>query len=145
MSRLFCCCLVVLLCACSEQAPGPVNLEQAKGHWTVVNYWAEWCAPCIREIPELNQLANDYPNIKVLGVNFDGATGEELQAQVAKLGVEFPTLAADPAPRLGTVRPSVLPTTLILSPEGVVADTLLGPQTLESLLSALELEPSPQH
>ena len=30
------------------------NLAKLNGKWIVVNYWADWCAPCIKEIPELN-------------------------------------------------------------------------------------------
>jgi thiol-disulfide isomerase/thioredoxin len=104
----------------------------------VVNYWAEWCKPCIKEIPELNELAQANPELRVFGVNYDGFTGEELAQQVQKLGIEFPLLAEDPATRLGTARPVVLPTTLILTPDGELAATLVGPQTLESLLAAIE-------
>ena len=102
----------------------------------MINYWAEWCKPCIKEIPELNRLAQQYPTIKVLGVNFDGASGDELDRQIEKFGIAFPILATDPAAELGTSRPMVLPTTLILAPDGTLADTLVGPQTLESLLAA---------
>ena len=102
----------------------------------MINYWAEWCKPCIKEIPELNLLAQEYPKIKVLGVNFDGASGDELERQVEQLGISFPTLATDPSAELGTSRPMVIPTTLILAPDGTLKDTLVGPQTLESLLAA---------
>jgi thiol-disulfide isomerase/thioredoxin len=126
-----------LLAGCGNGA-GTATLASGRGHWTVVNYWAEWCKPCIKEIPELNELAQANPELRVFGVNYDGFTGEELAQQVEKLGIEFPLLAEDPATRLGTTRPVVLPTTLILTPGGELAATLVGPQTLESLLAAIE-------
>ena len=101
----------------------------------VVNYWAQWCTPCIREIPELNALNQHYPLVNVLGVNFDGATGEQLATQVRELKIDFPMLAEDPAADLGLSRPAVLPTTLILNPAGELTEVLVGPQTLESLLT----------
>jgi thiol-disulfide isomerase/thioredoxin len=130
--------LVLFLAACGGKSAtsGQPSLASVQGHWAVINYWAEWCKPCIKEIPELNLLAQEYPKIKVLGVNFDGASGDELERQVEQLGISFPTLATDPSAELGTSRPMVLPTTLILAPDGTLKDTLVGPQTLESLLAA---------
>ena len=103
----------------------------------LVNYWAQWCRPCIQEIPELNAFDKRHSDVAVLGVNFDGASGEELQEQERRLGVGFPTLATDPAAQLDIQRPAALPTTLLVNPEGELADTLVGPQTEESLHNAL--------
>ncbi len=102
----------------------------------MINYWAQWCKPCIEEIPQLNALDAQYTQVTVLGVNYDGASGAELEQQRQKLGVAFASLAADPAAQLGTTRPVVLPTTLILDPAGQLVATLIGPQTLESLAQA---------
>ena len=130
--------LALLLCACDNGSgnSGPTSLQDARGQWLVINYWAQWCKPCIKEIPELNRLAQDYPQISVLGVNYDGASGEQLQQQIEKLGIAFANLDTDPAPELGLPRPMVLPTTLILTPQGEHSATLVGPQTTESLLRA---------
>ena len=135
MKRLAVFLLICLVGGCGG-APGEAGLAAARGHWVVVNYWAEWCKPCIKEIPELNQLAREHREIRVFGVNYDDETGDALRAQVEKLGIEFPLLTADPAAELGIPRPAVLPTTLILTPGGELAATLVGPQTLESLLAA---------
>ncbi len=133
-------CLVVMLSllACTEQeATEPVpRLEELRGQWVVINYWASWCKPCIVEIPQLNALDAQYPHVTVLGVNYDGANGAELAQQRQNLGVTFASLQADPAARLGTTRPVVLPTTLIMDPAGQLVATLIGPQTLESLAQA---------
>ena len=117
-----------------EPQPG-LPLEQLRGQWVVINYWAIWCKPCIQEIPELNAL-NELPEVTVLGVNYDGAAAEELRQQTEQLGIAFDVLATDPANELGMDRPVVLPTTLILDPAGELRDTLVGPQTFESLAQA---------
>jgi thiol-disulfide isomerase/thioredoxin len=112
------------------------RLKESKGQWVFVNYWAQWCKPCIKEIPELNALNADHSDITVLGVNYDGVTGEELAKQLTDLQVGFDTLSSDPSAALGIPRPVVLPTTVIISPSGDLHSTLLGPQTLETLLAA---------
>jgi len=128
--------MVLVLIGCSDRQdapPGTLDLERLDGQWVVINYWAEWCKPCIKEIPELNALDKRYPAVAVMGVNYDGLSGEELQAQAREFGIEFHLLTTDPAAQLGVARPVVLPTTLILDPQGRLTETLVGPQTLESL------------
>ena len=129
--------LCITLAACQPPAPesNAAILEGLRGQWVVINYWAEWCKPCIKEIPELNALDREHDTVTVLGVNYDGATGEALQAQLDTLDVQFRTLQEDPAALLGIDRPNVLPTTVIINPAGELLATLIGPQTLESLLA----------
>ena len=138
--------LLLALAACGDSGPPAVSgagqLRALRGQWVVVNYWAQWCKPCIREIPELNALERQYDAVTVVGVNYDGATGDALQAQLKQLGVAFVTLASDPAAALGTTRPAVLPTTLIVDPDGQLQEILVGPQTLESLARAAR-QPAP--
>jgi thiol-disulfide isomerase/thioredoxin len=138
VKALLCLGVLLSLLACSRQeaiAPN-LELEDLRGQWVVINYWAIWCKPCIVEIPQLNQLDTQYPQVTVLGVNYDGASGAELEQQKQKLGVTFASLELDPAAELGIPRPTVLPTTLILDPAGQLVTTLLGPQTLASLVKA---------
>ncbi len=138
---------LLLLSACGGSPPGPavalmsgdrLELADLQGRWLLVNYWAEWCKPCIKEIPELNQLAHSRSaDLLVLGVNFDGVGGEELRSQARTLAIDFPVAATDPQQLLGLPRPTALPTTYIIDPQGNYHSTLLGPQTEASLEAAL--------
>jgi thiol-disulfide isomerase/thioredoxin len=145
MKRLLFLCLFFALVACSRQeAPAAQRgLGALQGQWVLVNYWAQWCKPCIEEIPELNVLDRKHDNVTVLGVNYDGATGEELDRQTRELGVEFNSLERDPAAELGVARPVVLPSTFVIDPGGQLVTTLVGPQTLESLEQATVLSRAP--
>ena len=134
--------LMVIVAGCTAPESPSQNTVNAldktahEGRWVVINYWAEWCKPCIKEIPELNALDRKYKQVAVLGVNYDGKTGEQLQTQITALKIDFPTLLQEPSEVLGVQLPSVLPTTLILNPDGQLVATLVGPQTLESLALA---------
>ena len=125
------------LLGCSSEQAGIVPSQ-----WNVVNYWAIWCKPCREEIPELNQL-NQIENVVVLGVNFDGKVGEALISDAGDLGIAFDTID-DPAADLNISRPSVLPTTLVLSPEGMLVATLVGPQIAESIMAHIDQDKRPQ-
>lgn len=98
----------------------------------VINYWAIWCAPCREEIPELNTLAR-RGLVDVYAINFDNVSGQTLLDQAAELGIQFPLLSKDPGPGLGISLPSMLPTTLILTPTGDLKTRLMGSQTVEAL------------
>lgn len=118
--------------------------NQKATHWTVINYWAKWCAPCREEIPELNAFAARHADsVKVLGVNYDGLQGEALTNDINALQIEFPVLLSDPHNILGIARPTALPSTVIISPDGVVTEILLGPQTEQSLAHATAQTTSP--
>lgn len=113
--------------------------DQWRGKWLLVNYWAEWCAPCRKEIPELNRLHQQGDDVVVLGVNFDGLRGEALARLVEEMNIEFPVLLNDPGTRWNQAPPSVLPSTLVIDPEGELREVLVGPQTYESLARAVEM------
>jgi thiol-disulfide isomerase/thioredoxin len=134
-SQLFAFVLVVGFALTGCQSDKTVAIDNYRGQWVVVNYWAEWCKPCIKEIPELNDLNSQNADVTVLGVNFDGAVGDELARQLDELKVAFETLPYDPSAELGIERPRALPTTVIISPEGDLKEVLIGPQTQESLLA----------
>jgi thiol-disulfide isomerase/thioredoxin len=117
------------------------RFDDLKGKYLVVNYWATWCAPCIREIPELNEFARENADsVAVWGVNFDFPQGTEQVTQARKMKINFPVFAADPSAALGVELPEVLPTTLIFDPQGVLLATLVGPQTIQSLQASLASE-----
>lgn len=107
------------------------------GQWVVINYWAEWCAPCRTELPEFNRLERDHADITVLGVNYDGISGEPLLELARKMNIQFPVMGQDFADSLALKRPEVLPTTYIFDAEGELAHSLAGPQTEQALLSLL--------
>lgn len=138
--------LLLISVQLSNCSKGNNDLFQHMGseQWTVINYWATWCKPCIEEIPELNQLAASQTNhITVLGVDFDQSQDDALQAKIDKLGIHFTVLNQDPAEQLGYPRPTVLPTTIIINPQQQLHQTLVGPQTQQSLLQAIETQPKP--
>jgi thiol-disulfide isomerase/thioredoxin len=109
------------------------------GRWQVINYWATWCGPCITEIPELNELAEDRADsLVVLGVDFDAPAAPAVaRASIEKMVIDFPVLASDPSARWGLSMPEVLPTTVLINPKGELHQILVGPQTKTSILGAM--------
>ncbi len=124
---------VLFLAGCSadygvDQDGRPVAAEQLDGHWLVVNYWADWCAPCRTEIPEMNRLAQVLGGQggRVIGVNFDGLRDAELKKSADGMGIRFTVLADDPAPRFKLPRSEALPVTYIVDARGGNASASAG-------------------
>ena len=141
--------LFSLLLACGQPAQfnyldgSSGRFDQLKGQWTVVNYWAEWCKPCIKEIPELNALDASRDDIVVLGINYDLPERALLLQQARDLNIAFQNIvAAESAVSFAEYfqydKPVALPTTLIIDPELNVIDILRGPQDKASLLARIE-------
>lgn len=134
--------LLMTLAACSQQQwidhkGVPVRAADLEGRWIVVNYWAEWCAPCRDELPELNSLASASEQVVVLGIHFDAYQGEELRALSEEMDIGFSVVGHDFAEAYGLALPQVLPTTYVINPQGALLHTLQGPQTEQELLALL--------
>ena len=111
-----------------------VDFDDLQGRWVLINYWAVWCAPCRKEIPDLNEYArNNSDNVTVYGVNYDGVQGNALDEQVTSLNIQFDTLLNDPRFRWDLEKSDILPETLIVNENGELRHRLVGPQTIEDL------------
>ena len=108
------------------------NLSKLNGGWVVINYWADWCAPCIKEIPELNDFAKENKNIKVYTFNFDQLEIDELKP-IAKRFSMVPSLITHPRDIWGIEIPPAVPATFFITPDGEFSLSLFRPQTKDDL------------
>lgn len=113
------------------------NLEDFKGKWVVVNYWATWCPPCIQEMPELQAFHDKHAekNAVVLGINSQMISAPQLEAFLNSHFIEYPIYMSSPNSQseLGSV--PALPTTFLVSPAGEVVARQVGPVTGEMIES----------
>tara|TARA_B100001167_G_C16668250_1_gene256484 strand:- start:157 stop:630 length:474 start_codon:yes stop_codon:yes gene_type:complete len=144
ISKLFILISVICLSACSDPDYEIYNdssgyIQDLQGKWVVINYWADWCPPCIKEMPELTSFYNENKEeVYVFAYNFDGLKGEELQEQITRFKVKVPSMLTDPGELFGWHLPDSLPTTFIIDPSGVTKEILIGPQTKETLEKVIQ-------
>tara|TARA_R110000868_G_scaffold69261_1_gene204190 strand:+ start:65728 stop:66210 length:483 start_codon:yes stop_codon:yes gene_type:complete len=105
----------------------------SKNHWVLVNYWATWCKPCIKEMPALDALHKAHPNVTVIGVNFDHASTHKIVNFVKRMNVHYPILDQFPAKQLGIEHIKAIPVTFVFGPDGKLKESLYGEQTQEQL------------
>jgi cytochrome c biogenesis protein CcmG, thiol:disulfide interchange protein DsbE len=72
---------------------GSVKLSDLKGKPVVLNFWASWCSPCRKEMPDLQAITDKYKDagLQVYGINL-GESKVAVSGYLADLGVSFPAL-----------------------------------------------------
>ena len=106
------------------------DLASHRGKWVVVNFWATWCAPCLKEMPDLSELDKANDHIEVIGLAYEEIEADELKAFLAKRPVVYPIAILDVYnPPADFATPRGLPLTYLIAPDGRVAKQFLGPVT----------------
>ncbi|WP_070108219.1 TlpA family protein disulfide reductase [Burkholderia plantarii] len=122
----------------------PQSLASFKGQKVVVNFWASWCGPCVKEMPELVALSHEYrqKGVRFVGVGVD--SGQNVKAFLQKVKVDYPVVVsgyagADLARNFGNTA-GALPFTVVIDANGKVRMTKLGqiqPDALKKTLDTL--------
>jgi thiol-disulfide isomerase/thioredoxin len=110
------------------------DLAAQRGKWVVVNYWATWCVPCIKEMPDISRFVAAHKNVTAIGLAYEDSEPADIKAFLAKHPVVYPIaqVTLDQPPK-DFDEPRGLPTTYLISPDGKVAKHIVGPVTEASL------------
>ena len=106
-----------------------VSLADYKGKVVILNFWATWCPPCVREVPRLIRISETYKDqgVVMLGINttFQDDVAK-VQRFVNEQGISYPVLL-DPAATVSEeYRVRLMPTTFILDREGRIIHSKVG-------------------
>jgi thiol-disulfide isomerase/thioredoxin len=113
---------------------GRFDLALQRGNWVVVNYWATWCAPCIKEIPDLSAFAASREDVRVIGLAYEEIEIDELRAFLERVPAGYPIAVVDVYdPPADFDTPRGLPLTFLLDTEGRIVHRFLGPVTSDDL------------
>jgi thiol-disulfide isomerase/thioredoxin len=103
----------------------------------IVNFWATWCAPCLREIPMLKAFQGEHPDIQIVGIAIDSV--EPVRAFAADIEFNYPVLvgpaAMDAAIAFG-IEYLALPLTVFVGADQVVLSAHMGELHPEHLANA---------
>jgi len=127
----------------SKEMPGLVietfdgktfDLAGHRDQWVVVNFWATWCAPCLKEIPDFNALAKRRSDVQLIGLAYEAIERADLEAFKKRTPIDYPIAVLnvyEPPKDFDT--PRGLPMTVLIAPGGKVVRQFLGPVTSAEL------------
>ncbi|MDA3914612.1 TlpA disulfide reductase family protein [Oleiagrimonas sp.] len=114
------------------------DLAAQRGKWVIINFWATWCHPCIKEMPALSAFVKSHADVRAIGLAFEDADSATLKAFLDKHPVSYPVARVNTSkPPADFDPPLGLPTTYLISPDGKVAQKYVGPITLSDLRKAI--------
>ena len=114
------------------------DLAAERGKWVIVNFWATWCSPCIKEMPDISQFVAGRRDVAAIGLAFGGEELDDVVAFLGKHPVKYPVANVpleEPPKDFGA--PKGLPTTYLIAPDGSIAKKFTGPVTSEDLEKAI--------
>lgn len=109
------------------------GLADWRGKALLVNFWATWCAPCVKELPSIDRLAARVEaeglgdRVAILAISVDRGSDAKPRALFERIGIERLELLQDPTMASArALRLTGMPTTLLVDPEGREVARLLG-------------------
>ena len=116
----------------------PHQLSEYRGKVVVLNFWATFCPPCIREIPDLSRFHTDHEaeGIVVVGISGEADARELVPAFVKSHRVPYPVLLVNPVD-MESFGASTIPQTFVIDTQGMVRNRFLGRMRIPDLERAV--------
>lgn len=111
------------------------DLAGQSGKWVIVNYWATWCSPCLKELPDISAyVAAHHDKVAAIGLAFEDSDKADIEKYLKAHPISYPVAQVDVMdPPKDFAVPKGLPNTYVIAPDGHVAKAFMGPITAKDL------------
>ena len=111
--------------------------KNTRGKYLVINFWATWCTPCLKEIPAFVKFYEENSDHgEILGLDFEPVDLEIINDYVGRFSINYPIVLynEDNDSEYSNFGEIIgMPTTQIYSPEGELLHTFMGEITIDDL------------
>lgn len=119
-----------------------IRLSDYRGKVVLVNFWATWCPPCRKEIPDLVKLQRDYGSrgLQVIGVTYPPQTLAEVRRFVSEAKMNYPVALGTKETKSLFTESEALPITIVIGTDGRIRDIIEGillPEEFEQKIKPL--------
>ena len=119
-----------------------IRLSNYRGKVVLINFWATWCPPCRKEIPDLIKLQRDYGSrgLQVIGVTYPPQRLAEVRRFVQRAKVNYPVSLGTKKTKLLFTSSETLPMTIVIGTDGRIRDIIEGillPEEIEQKIKPL--------
>jgi thiol-disulfide isomerase/thioredoxin len=116
------------------------ELSKFKGKVVVVNFWATWCGPCRKEIPDFIEAYKKYNSkgLEIIGISLDQDGWTKVTPYVKQSKINYPIVLGDEqiVEKYGGF--NAIPTTFIVNKKGEIVDQVTGTMSLKQLEAKLK-------
>jgi cytochrome c biogenesis protein CcmG/thiol:disulfide interchange protein DsbE len=120
-----------------------ISLSEFQGKVVIVDFWATWCPPCRKGVPDLIQLQNENDQVVVIGISLDavsrgGATANDVVPFMKEYGINYPIVKGDMnvIQQYGGIQS--IPTSFVIDRRGFVVARHVGLASIETYRSDIE-------
>lgn len=119
-----------------------LRLSDYKGKVVLLNFWATWCPPCRKEIPDLIKMQREYrrDGLQVIGITYPPERKDRVRGFVKRLRINYPVTFGSKKTKFLFDQSETLPITIIIDRNGDIREVIEGiifPEEFEQKIKPL--------
>jgi thiol-disulfide isomerase/thioredoxin len=105
-----------------------VRLEDFKGKVVLINFWATWCAPCLKEIPELIKWQTEYQKqgLQIIGINYPPTNQVRVRSFIRQNKINYPILFGSTKTKALFDSTETMPYSVVIDKDGTIKARIEG-------------------
>lgn len=113
-----------------------MELSDLKGQFVILNFWATWCVPCIKEMPEFEKAHQSLnQKVQIIGINL-AESKEKVEGYIKDHHLSFPIVLDEYGNVSQEYEVINLPVTFFITPDGIIRDRIFGGGITEEMIEA---------
>jgi cytochrome c biogenesis protein CcmG/thiol:disulfide interchange protein DsbE len=115
-----------------------ISLADYQGKIVIIDFWATWCPPCRRGIPDLIEIQKEYKNkVAVIGISLDTDTKKDVVPFMKNMGINYPVVYANAQVVQDYGNIEAIPTSFVINKEGKIVNQHIGLTPKETYINEI--------